>query len=207
MEEELWWAARDNKANRLRELLSGTGKKETEWVNDSWHGWTPLEAASNLGHLSCVELLLNAGANTNHQDRYGRTALQLASNMNELSIVSILLSAGADVDLADFDGVTALMRAAFYGNSAVAKVLLDAGASRELKSAHGETALDVAVQSRRDEVATVLRDDRHAETSVLPAVLAALFPRILPEELAQMCGDFSWFAPQRRAIERRNQAR
>lgn len=198
MGDGVWWAARDKKADRLRELLAGPGKKETEWVNDFWHGWTPLEAASNLGNLSCVELLLNAGANTDHQDRYGRTSLQLASKMNESSVVSALLSAGADVDLADFDGWTPLISAAYNGCPEVAKTLLDAGASRELKNTNGDTALDVAMKWHQDGVEAVLRDDRHAETSVRPSVVAALFPLILPGELAEMCGDFIYYEADRR---------
>lgn len=181
---------------QLRELLDGPRKSEIDSTS-GWFDWTPLHAASVNGHLSCAELLLNAGATADCRDRLGLTPLHWATNKNHLSVVSALLAADAQVDLADGAGSTPLMSAARNGRSEIAKLLLDGGADRELKNDRGQTALDLVGHGSKDEIIVILREHERLERVVRPAVVAVLSP-ILPAELAEECGDFVHFPKKRR---------
>ena len=58
-------------------------------------GRSPLQLASEQGHLDLVNFLIDSGAaiNTKH---YGRTSLQLASEQGHAEVVERLLQAGAN---------------------------------------------------------------------------------------------------------------
>eukprot|EP01042_Synura_sphagnicola_P036421 gene36421-biopygen4909 len=64
--------------------------------------------ASNYGHLSIVEVLLDRVADIYHKTRVGMTALHWASGKGHLSIVEVLLERGADIHHEERDGNTAL---------------------------------------------------------------------------------------------------
>ena len=70
-------------------------------------GATPLNQASSNGMLEVVKKLVNAGANVNKQNEYGKTALFLASVYGKIDVVKYLLDNGAKTDLKDEDGYTA----------------------------------------------------------------------------------------------------
>ena len=67
---------------------------------------TPLMSAAGSGSVPLVRLFLKAGAEINHQDRYGETALFQAIQEEHLAVVRVLLEAGADVNLKDHQGQT-----------------------------------------------------------------------------------------------------
>jgi ankyrin repeat protein len=75
-----------------------------------------------------VQLLIEAGADINIQDRYGDTALILASMYGSKEIVKLLLKANANVNIQNDNGNTALMYALGYDNIKIIKLLVDAGA-------------------------------------------------------------------------------
>ena len=51
------------------------------------------------GHTSTVTLLLDCGANIDHQDMWGKTALMGAALNGHSSTVRLLLERGANVDM------------------------------------------------------------------------------------------------------------
>eukprot|EP00731_Ephydatia_muelleri_P011877 Em0006g771a len=58
-------AARDGNLEDVITLLDeGTQIDATDW-----YGWTPLMRASSGGHVTCVQLLVDRGAQINHQDK------------------------------------------------------------------------------------------------------------------------------------------
>jgi ankyrin repeat protein len=58
-------------------------------------GYTALMAASEYGHREIVKLLIEAGADVNAADWYGRTALGWALRGGHTDIVNLLKEAGA----------------------------------------------------------------------------------------------------------------
>ena len=125
----------------LHRLLDG-------WVK---YGIAPRDA------LSCLNLLLAAGANPNLEQVGGtvldsrdvtvdrgvlRTPLQLAVGVAHF--VARLLEAGADVNARGSQNLTALHTAARRGSVDCAPLLIDAGANVNALSSNGSTPLDTA---------------------------------------------------------------
>ena len=77
-------------------------------------------------NMAMVKLLIEAGANVNDKDGYGRTALIYAAKKNSVDLVKILIEAGADVNVKDGYGNTAL----YYALKSDVKELLRAAGAR-----------------------------------------------------------------------------
>ncbi|XP_012583305.1 PREDICTED: nuclear factor NF-kappa-B p105 subunit isoform X2 [Condylura cristata] len=93
-------------------------------------GLTAIHAAVMSSSLSCLLLLVAAGADVNAQERKsGRTALHLAAERDDISLAGCLLLEGeADVDSTTYDGTTPLHIAAGRGSTRLAALLRAAGA-------------------------------------------------------------------------------
>ena len=63
---------------------------------DGRDGATPLFAAAAFGHLRCVNVLLQHGANPDEPDRDGRLPMQAAFDEGHSTVVDLLRSAGGD---------------------------------------------------------------------------------------------------------------
>lgn len=91
---------------------------------------TPLTAACEMGHVSIVELLINAGANVNLNDG-DKTPLTAACGNGHLNVVEELIKAGSNVNLSDGDK-TALTSACGQGKFSVVKELVKYGSDVNL---------------------------------------------------------------------------
>ena len=88
---DLLGAARDGNIQRVEEIL---GNDDTDVDDTDKDGATALILASISGHLAIVQLLINLGANLNHQDKVNRwTSLMQATFYSHNSIVSLLIDA------------------------------------------------------------------------------------------------------------------
>ena len=92
-------------------------------------------------HVKTVNMLIEAGANVNAQNKKGQTALFCAAWWDHVKCIKSLLKAGADVNMADNDGDTPLIRASRSGKHKSVDVLLNAGADVNVKDLDGYTAL------------------------------------------------------------------
>ena len=110
----------------------------------SARGTTPLQLASEHGHVAVIEALAAAGANLAAAADDGMMApLHVAAAMGHADAVSALLGAGAAVDPRDAEQRTPLALAASYGRAEVVAVLLAAGADGSAKDADGKSATEM----------------------------------------------------------------
>ena len=117
---------------------------------------TPLHSASLYGRLDIVRFLLDHGATSNSEDKFGRTPLHLVvkgecnSNLEQdrVRTTQLLLDRGADVNAQTENGATPLHLASYLGRVDIARVLLDRGASANSKGRKGRTPLHCVAQGR-----------------------------------------------------------
>lgn len=120
-------------------LLHGTKvKKEID-------GRYPLVEAARKGSAALATLLLQAGAQPEVIDEYGKTPLVFACIAGNAAFAKALLAAGAKVNGVAGDGGTALHAATRSGNTELVEALLKAGARPDARQKHGLTPLELGV--------------------------------------------------------------
>ena len=138
-------------------------------------GTTALHWAVRADDLELTRMLLRAGADARHANRYGVTPLQLAAVNGSVTAAAALLEAGADPNAVLPEGETILMTAARTGQPDLLRLLLDRGAALEAREKwYGETALIWAVAENHADAAKALLE-RGADVNVRSADLK--FPR------------------------------
>lgn len=93
-------------------------------VNDD----TPVMIAAGLGHIHCLELLIDAGADVHHANFLGENALHHAARSNHFQCVRALIRAGIDVHAETQSGERAIDLAAKAAALPCLSHLLRAGA-------------------------------------------------------------------------------
>jgi len=84
---------------------------------------TPLMIAAQLGDVTLVQAILDAGAELEARDTSGATSLALAASNGQVDAATVLLHAGADPDAPTFTGWRPLHAAALTGHPEVVAVL------------------------------------------------------------------------------------
>jgi ankyrin repeat protein len=133
----------------------------------------PLALAAQMGHISIVNLFLDAGADVNYVWKDG-TALHHAvqgtgmpahlvgEDLRNVEVAQILIDVGTDLSLVDdpknanYKGWTALMSAACHGRTTIAKMLIEAGSNINSKDKTGRTPLIIAASFGAVAVAELL---------------------------------------------------
>ena len=95
----------------------------------------------NHSHVSCVNLLIEAGADVNVKTEKGVTALIQAATNDHHDCIDLLIEAGADVNQRSDGSRTPLTSAAFPGSIKCIQKLLTAGADVNLPGQGGQTSL------------------------------------------------------------------
>lgn len=83
------------------------------------YGATALWVASGLGHLQVVKLLVQNGADVNHNTKAQSSPLRAACYAGRLDIVKYLIEHGADINLGNKYNNTCIMIAAYKGHEHV----------------------------------------------------------------------------------------
>ena len=116
-------------------------------VNNIHKSRTALGFAAENGHLSIVDLLIDAKANVNYANEFDITALILAAENGQVEVVNRLIQSKVDVNHFDVSGYTALLSAALSTSARPERVvqvvcsLIKARANVDHANKHGDTAL------------------------------------------------------------------
>lgn len=144
----LYLAALNNYLEVIKVLVSFKPNLEIQNANkDSYHtGFTALSIATNYGYTDAVRLLLDAGANVNHQCERNNFPVQYAVTFNREDLLRALMEYRPNLDLVDNDGDTALNYASSASLSVV-KLLVNGGSDLNTRNNMGQTPLCGAVMS------------------------------------------------------------
>ena len=116
---------------------------------------TALHHAVEQNHADIVQVLIDAGADTDTQNTDGRSPVDLASFSGALQIVQMLVRVGAEVCFTDNTGRTCLMLAAGRGHTETVRYLVGLP-DVELNREEGKTALHCAVEENCADIVQVL---------------------------------------------------
>lgn len=136
-------AASQNEMAKVKELLAmGVDVDTVDAETDT----TALMEAVDNGNHEMVLALLDAGADPNRKNKYGRTTLMATSEQTTPEIIWTLISAGAKVNAKDDYGNTPLMIAVDADNVPVVQALIEVKAKVDAKDEKGMTALMKAAE-------------------------------------------------------------
>ena len=134
------------------------------------NGVTPLMIACIHGNFKIANLLLQAHAKINEQNKNGQTALMEACSSKTPhcdDLVRLLIRYGANVNIKDYKlQRTALMIAAEQGRTSIAQYLLDEGTPVNTQDVDGLTSLMIASDRGHSETVSVLLNYR-ADVDIL----------------------------------------
>lgn len=109
-------------------------------------GATPLWCSAGAGYLEVVRVLVEQGADVNHETRSKSTPLRAACFRGRLDIVVFLREHGADMAKANKYNNTCLMISSYKGHESVVRYLLEQGADANARALCGATALHFAAE-------------------------------------------------------------
>jgi ankyrin repeat protein len=149
---------------------------------------TSLHLASQNGHLSIVEVLLEYGANINARNKEGNTALEISCRKGYFEISKVLINNYTSISIQDDVDQRAqndhpLHVACHEGAHEVVKLLLLKGATIDIINSQDQNCLDIAIrQGHRDVIRVLLEDknwykliDTYDENKQNVAAIAGLF--------------------------------
>ena len=114
--------------------------------------------ASHEGHIDCVKLLVESGAEVDTRNNDGDTPLFWAASKGHIEVVQLLIEQHADVNACDSKGRSCLWTAAFNGHTDVVRALVSAGADVHLQKNDGSSPLTAASQERHIDCVKLLVD-------------------------------------------------
>jgi ankyrin repeat protein len=111
-------------------------------------GWTPLNSASESGHLEVFKFLVEKRADITVASNSGWMPLYSASNNGHLEVVKFLIKKGADPKVQGETYCNALQAASYRGRGAILKLLLKTGVDFKAqgKNIHRWTLLHLAAR-------------------------------------------------------------
>jgi uncharacterized protein len=132
-------AGRGDVAEIERQIAAGADPN----VFEGKIGITPLQWATEHGHIAAMAALLKAGARVDGANSDGWTPLMRATHRGHTAAADALVVAGADVHRTDQVGNTALHYASKLGHLDAARVLLEAGAETDVRNKLGKRPIDM----------------------------------------------------------------
>lgn len=134
--------------------------------------------------VSCVNLLVQSGAEVNAVDAYGTCALHFAAKNNLIQVTKSLLSHKANVNSQDSNNDSAIHIAAKFGFGQLIRLLLESGADLNLTNNSGLKPEDTAISNGFSEIGDLLTRYR---TENLVSVQA--LEKVVPKEKTGFVGE------------------
>lgn len=156
-------AVKENNIEQVESMIATHPEKLESRESDL----TPLMIAIQNSNLQIVNLLIQAGCDTNNPCPYSpigaettplMVAAYLAGQYGVTDIVDALIKAGCNLNLTNSNGSTALMIAVRRPAVIVTKTLIDAGCNLNLQDKEGNTALMMAILNRCFDTVNMLID-------------------------------------------------
>lgn len=123
------------------------------------NGCTPLFYAITLGHADCTRLLLQQGAQANHQDRKGRSGAHCGSAKGQLETIKLLAQGGGNLWLRNIRGDLPIHEAIKSGRREVVLFLMEIRPPDiDLCNTIGKSPLHVACLANDIEMCKILID-------------------------------------------------
>jgi ankyrin repeat protein len=120
---------------RWNELESISGY-ESDWNYD-----VAVQKVAGAQHRLIARRLIDAGAQIDLKNHWGRTPLLLAAHNGDSELVRALIDAGADINTEDNEQETVLMYAVEVGHEDIVEMLIAAGADVNATTDEGLTVL------------------------------------------------------------------
>lgn len=154
---QLMKAVKANQAEAVQRLLDKNPHTiDLEETDDQ--GFTPLLWASRQGYTAIVKLLLEKGANPNHEDQWMHAnAGHKAAFWGHADVITLLIQHGLDINAqGGYNGYTALHDAVSQGHIDAIKVLLKNNANTTIRGHDGKTPVDIAKLSENQKLLSLL---------------------------------------------------
>ena len=140
IERELWYAARSNDSDLVREILENIPAQFT-YKN---HEMGALHIAASEGNVAVCEAMLDYGQlDINEVARFGRTALHSACEKGHLATIQLLVRSGADINIQDDMGETPMHILAESGKTKIVKWFLNRNPCMTVENKNGHIPLEV----------------------------------------------------------------
>ena len=158
---------------QVLQLALNCGNNSFNWYKNE-NNSTALHFASQEGHIGCIDLLLDTGAEIEIKNNDGCTALHMAAFHGTNEGINALLDRNANIESKQNQGYTALNFASQECHIQCIDVLCDRGADIESKNRDGATPLQsAAYQGHVDCIHALLERgadidslDNHGETAL-----------------------------------------
>ena len=171
----LFYAIKERHMAVVRELLQW--KPQLDILTTS--GETLLQMA--IEDVSVIEMLLDAGANAELCNGYGKTIINDAVAWNRLEVVRLLVNRGVNIHHRDSHGWSPILDATGYvPNAEITRILAEGGANLKDTTTHGSTPLHFATIRPEPEILKILLEfhktidmekrDNNGETPLLASV-------------------------------------
>jgi ankyrin repeat protein len=160
-------AAEQNNTSKVKKLLESkadVNARQKDSANRESHDQTALFMAcdrtreGDQSRIECINVLLEAKADTNFRCIYG-TPLLSAVRGGNTTLIQVLLDSKANPNLKGTDNhLSPLISAAWSGKNSVVDILLRNGADPIIKYGYEETALDKAIEYKHTEIEKTITD-------------------------------------------------
>lgn len=167
----------DARGNYFQRIGSKTHTNYGDYSRDQGYRYgTPLQAASTMGHLDVVGLLVKSGADINAKSGLDGYALHAALSKAHTEVSVLLIDLGADIQARGGFHETTFHAAVHGGDFALVRLLMERGVDIHQSNSIGESPLTRACAIGSTQIVELLLDngaDIHAQGGSYGTALSA----------------------------------